>query len=147
MRRTGIALGIAGLLILLSACGHQQVPSFTATKHITRAEVTNNLGGGTGIASPANDNLNELLNTLHLGDVTDATPKDATAPPAPGFTAVLYDHDSVALKILIPQAATATAVYIQDEADSTHTGTYALKHALKAADLQRFIPKYPEPSN
>jgi hypothetical protein len=120
------------------------VPSFIDASRLTKILLTSNATGRTSVATPGNDNVNELLNMLHLSDVSAGT-KSHQCESFIGFTVALFEGGKAVLKVSISRSPQTSSILLMDSTDDTRSGCYSLKHSIVAADLQGFINKYPEP--
>jgi hypothetical protein len=144
VRRTCSLAILSVITLALAACGSEDVPRFINSSHISKVVLASTTSGRTSTATPAKDNVNELLNMLHLSDVTAGSKTHSAAPRTPGYTVVLYDRGKALLTVLIPKGQRISAIYLYDTTNSKRTGSYSLKHAIGSADLRGFIAKYPD---
>ena len=139
-------VGITAVLFALVGCSGinaPNIPSFLASDNLTRIEVINDTTGQKGLASKELDNLNELLNTLHLGDITADSRADAPEPTASVYTIVASDQAGVVWTVRVLNAPESNRVYISDAIHPANSGIYPLKQSIKSDDLAQFIHKYP----
>jgi hypothetical protein len=105
-------VGIVALLGALAGCSlftAPNLPSFLASDSLTRIVVINNQTGQKGQASRNLDNLNELLNELHLGDLTTDARVAAPAPTSSVYTIIASDQAGVAWTVQVLDAPKAAA--------------------------------------
>jgi len=130
----------ASVLLTIAACGSPQLPSFIDSGKITRADLT--CLGKTATTDQSKDNLNELLNLLHLGDLTPGARTTGAPPDSPVCTVHLFEQEVPSFQVLIPAGAQTQEVYLRNETGPTNTGTYPLPMPIRAAELQGFVTKY-----
>jgi len=131
------------ILLMLAGCGASNVPSFVAGESLQRIEVTNDQTGHKGVASKDNDNLNELLNLLHLGDITADSRSDAPVPTTSVYTVVAYDQSQSLWTVFVPDNPQSNRIYFSDAVHPDNSGIYSLKQPIQTADLDQFVQKYP----
>jgi len=139
------ALALFAAPVLLAGCtvgNGSNIPAFLSGS-IIRIEVTDNQAGKKGVASKDQDNLNELLNILHLGDLTTDQRSNAPAPASAAYTVVAYTNAGEAWSLQVPDVPQSDRVYLHDDAHTANDGTYPLKQPIVAAELDQFIRKYP----
>ena len=141
IRHVTAASAVAALLTAAAACSSAHPPAFD-TGGVTKIEITNNGNRAKVTASRAKDNLYELLDALHLGQLKASNRRQATAPTRPAYTAILYHDEDHTLTVDIPDTPTSSTVYVHDPAHPDHDGTYPVTDPVKAADLDTFIHKY-----
>jgi hypothetical protein len=138
--------GIVAVILALAGCAginSPNVPSFLTSGNLARIEVTNNQNGHKGVASTQLDNINELLNVLHLGNIAADSRTNAPAPTASAYTLVAYDSSQVVWTLQIIDPQTSSHVYLSDALHPANSGVYPLKQSIVGSDLDQFIQKYP----
>jgi hypothetical protein len=133
------------LALLLAGCGGGNVPPFVTSDNLTRIEVTNDQNGQKGLASKEADNLNVLLNMLHLGDITASTRMDASEPTASAYTIVVHDSTGIVWSVRVLDAPQSSRVYLNDAVHLANNGIYPLKQPILIKDLDQFVQKNPAP--
>jgi hypothetical protein len=139
-------VGIVVALVALVGCSGSNashLPSFLASDSLTRIEVINDQTGQKGQASRDLDNLNELLNTLHLGDLTTDAREKAPEPTSSAYTIIASNQAGVVWTVRVLGSPESSRVYISDAVHSANSGIYQLKQSIRSDDLAQFIRKYP----
>ena len=139
-------VGIVALLCILVGCAvinAPNLPSFLAGESLPRIEVINTQTGQHGLATSDLDNLNELLDDLHLGDLTTAARVAAVAPTSSAYTIIAYEQAGVAWTVQVLDAPQSSRVYLSDALHPANSGIYPLKQAISGDDLAQFMRNYP----
>lgn len=133
------------VLVMLVGCGgsSSNLPSFLNSDRLTRIEVVNNQTGQKGQASKDLDNVNELLNMLHLDNLSPDTHKKASEPTSSTYTITGYSQGHVVWTIQVMDTPTSSRVYIHDGIHAANSGLYQLQQPIASEDLTQFIRKYP----
>lgn len=138
-------VGVMTALVALTGCltTASNVPSFLTSDSLTRIDVMNTQTGQKGEASRDRDNMNELLNMLHLGDSTADTREKASEPTASMYTIIASTQQGVAWTVRVPGTTQSSRVYIRDTVHPEKSGFYQLQQPIMSNDLTQFIHKYP----
>ncbi len=146
LKKLVLATCIAAALLTVAGCSistSSNVPGFLSNDTVTQIVVTNNQTGQKGVASNNADNLNELLDTLHWGDLTTSMRTAAPQPTTSAYRLVAYDNTTVVWSLYVRGAPESSRVYISDATHPANSGDYPLKQPIKSSDLDQFISKYP----
>lgn len=146
MKLIVLLAGVMAALVALVGClgsNGSNVPSFLTSDNLTRIEVINNQTGQKGQASKDLDNMNELLNMLHLGDLTTDARKGGPEPTASVYTIIASNQGGVVWTVQVPDTPESARVYIRDAMHSANSGFYQLQQPITSDDLTQFMHKYP----
>lgn len=91
---------------------------------LTRIEVINNQTGQKGLASRDLDTMNELLNMLHLDDLTTRTHEKAPKPTSSAYTIVAYHQGQIVWTVRVLGIPTSLRVYIRGAIHKENSGFY-----------------------
>src|SRR5438477_9881836 len=109
--------GVIVALVALAGClgnNASNLPSFLTSDSLTRIEVINNQTGQKGQAARDLDNIDELLNMLHLGDLTTDAREKAPEPTSSGYTIIASNQGGVVWTIRVLGTPNSSRVYIRD---------------------------------
>lgn len=93
--------------------------------------------GKTATAAQAKDNLNELLNMLHIGGLNAGARTPSGPPDSPVCTARLFEKDVLTFRVLVPAGSQTQEVYLQDETDPPSTARIGCRHPFGPPTCKR----------
>src|SRR5579883_1298476 len=128
-------VGIVSALVTLVGCAGSNasnLPSFLTSDNLTRIEVINDQTKHKGQASRDLDNMNELLNMLHLGDLTTDAREKAPEPTSSVYTIVAYDQAGITWTVQVLSVPESSRIYMSDAVHPANSGIYPLKQAIKS---------------